>query len=76
MSGEEGERRYIVSVPTLQKPKRRVGKLDFGKMNFAKGLFYSFFEILALCKAVGTAPATRRKNFFVFEFPMQHLLWL
>ena len=37
---------------------------------------YSFFEILALCKDAGTAPATRRKNFFVFEFLMQHLLWL
>ena len=24
---------------------------------------YSFFEILALCKDAGTAPATRRKNF-------------
>ena len=37
---------------------------------------YSFFEILALCKDAGTAPATRRKNFLVFEFLMQHLLWL
>ena len=37
---------------------------------------YSFFEFLALRKAVGTAPATRRKNIFVFEFPMQHLFWL
>ena len=37
---------------------------------------YSFFEILALCKDAGTAPATRRKKFLVFEFLMQHLLWL
>ena len=34
---------------------------------------YSFFEILALCKVAGT---TRRENFLVFEFLMQHLLWL
>ena len=27
---------------------------------------YSFFEILALCKDAGTAPATRRKSFFSF----------
>ena len=33
---------------------------------------YSFFEILALCKDAGTAPATRRKNFLVSEFLMQH----
>ena len=37
---------------------------------------YSFFEILALCKDAGTAPATRRKNFLFFEFLMQHMLWL
>ena len=29
---------------------------------------YSFFEILALCKDAGTAPATRRKNFSFLSF--------
>ena len=39
-----------------------VGVLIFGDPHI-RYRRYSFFEILALCKDAGTAPATRRKNF-------------